>query len=45
MNSAAAIAAGGLAPTIADGVALAEESISSGRAMAALDKLREVSNR
>ena len=45
VNAAAAIAAGGLAATIADGISLAEESISSGKALGALEKLREVSNR
>ena len=45
MNAAAAIAAGGLAATIAAGISLAEESIASGKALGALEQLREVSNR
>ena len=44
MNAAAAIAAGGLADSLAAGIALAEASISSGKALHALEQLREVSN-
>ena len=44
MNAAAAIAAGGLVDSITAGIALAEESISSGKALQSLEQLREVSN-
>ena len=44
MNAAAAVAAGGLAGDLPSGVAVAEESIASGAALAALEKLVEVSN-
>ncbi len=44
MNAAAAIAAGGAADGIRDGAAMAEESIASGKAAQALEKLRQVSN-
>ena len=44
LNAAAAIAAGGRADGIADAVPLAEQSIDSGSANAALGKLIEVSN-
>lgn len=43
LNAGAAIAAAGLADAIADGVALAAESIDSGAAMEKLRRLREVS--
>jgi anthranilate phosphoribosyltransferase len=45
LNAAAAIYAVGLAPDLAGALALAGESIDSGRALAALDALVEVSNR
>ncbi len=45
LNAAAALAAAGLADSIADARPLAEQSIDQGRARAALDKLVEVSNR
>ena len=45
MNAAAALAAGDLADDLPAGAVLAEETIASGRAQAALEKLREVSNR
>ncbi|MBT6149474.1 MAG: anthranilate phosphoribosyltransferase [Gemmatimonadetes bacterium] len=44
LNAAAAIAAGGLAPDLTQGVAQARESLSSGKAIRALDRLIEVSN-
>jgi len=40
LNAAAAIAAGGLADTVADAVRIAAESVDSGRAMAKLEALR-----
>lgn len=44
LNAAAAIAAAGMGDTIAGAIPLAEQSIDSGRARAALDKLVEVSH-
>ncbi|HWW61090.1 MAG TPA: anthranilate phosphoribosyltransferase [Thermoanaerobaculia bacterium] len=43
-NAGAALYVGGLAPTIRDGVALANESLASGRAAAKLEQLVAVSN-
>ncbi len=43
-NAGAALYVGGLAPTIRDGVALAKESLASGRAAAKLEQLVAVSN-
>jgi anthranilate phosphoribosyltransferase len=43
-NAAAAIMIGGKAPGFAEGIALAEESIKSGRARETLDKLIKLSN-
>jgi anthranilate phosphoribosyltransferase len=40
LNAAAAIAAGGLAGTLAEGLAAAAEAVDSGAALAKLDKLR-----
>ncbi len=40
LNAAAAIAAGGLAEALADGVLLAAESVDSGKAMGKLEELR-----
>ncbi len=45
LNAAAAIVVVGLAAEIAAGVAVARESIASGKAAAALDRLVDVSNR
>ncbi len=45
LNAAAAIAVAGLAAEIAAGVAVARESIASGKAAAVLDRLVDVSNR
>ena len=45
LNAAAAIAAGGLAADLKEGLERARESIASGKALAALDTLRQVSNR
>ncbi len=44
MNAAAAVAAGDLAEDLPSGTAVAEESIASGAALAALEKLVEISN-
>lgn len=44
LNSGAALYIGGKVPSIADGVALAAELIDSGKALATLDKVIEVSN-
>ncbi|HJP33191.1 MAG: anthranilate phosphoribosyltransferase [Candidatus Latescibacteria bacterium] len=44
LNAAAAITAGGLAQDLAEGVSLARESLSSGKAGQALDRLVEISN-
>ncbi|MEC7226919.1 MAG: anthranilate phosphoribosyltransferase, partial [Candidatus Latescibacterota bacterium] len=44
MNAAAAIAAGGLVETLAEGVERARESIDSGTARGALEKLVALSN-
>ena len=44
LNAAAAIAAGGLADDMAGGIEVARESIDSGRARQALERLVEVSN-
>jgi len=44
LNSAAAITAGGLVQDLQEGVSKARESLSSGRARQALDRLVEVSN-
>ena len=43
-NSAAALVAGGHASELTDAATLAEESISSGKAMAALDRLVSITN-
>ncbi|MCC7265689.1 MAG: anthranilate phosphoribosyltransferase [Candidatus Latescibacteria bacterium] len=45
LNAAAAITAGGLAADLNEGVARARESIASGKALQALENLRQVSNR
>ncbi|MSR81465.1 MAG: anthranilate phosphoribosyltransferase [Candidatus Latescibacteria bacterium] len=45
LNAAAAIAAGGLAADLNEGMELARQSIASGRALQALEVLRQVSNR
>ena len=45
LNAAAAIAAGGLAADLGEGMARARESITSGKALQALEALRKVSNR
>ena len=44
-NAAAAIVAGGRAKTFAEGLALAAESIDSGRALEKLEKMVELSNK
>ena len=44
LNAGAAIYVGGRAKTIKEGIKAAEKSIDSGKAMAALEKLVEVSN-
>lgn len=44
LNAAAAIAAGGLATDLHQGLALARAAITSGRALQALETLRQVSN-
>ena len=44
MNAAAAIVAGGLADRLQDGAARAEAAIESGKALAALENLKRVSN-
>ena len=44
MNAAPALVAAGKARTLQEGLAIAEESIDSGMALAKLDRLREVSN-
>ena len=44
MNAAAAIVAGGLADRLQDGAAWAEAAIESGKALAALENLKRVSN-
>jgi anthranilate phosphoribosyltransferase len=44
LNAAAGLVAGGAARTLRDGIALAEEAIASGRAAAALERLRSVSH-
>jgi anthranilate phosphoribosyltransferase len=44
LNAAAALTVAGMAETIADGIPLARESIDTGRAMNALEKLIAVSN-
>ncbi len=44
VNAGAAIMVAGLSETIADGIAKARNSISSGKAMAALEALRRSSN-
>ncbi|MGH2811542.1 MAG: anthranilate phosphoribosyltransferase, partial [Actinomycetota bacterium] len=44
-NAAAGLLVGGAAPTLADAVPIAAETIDSGRARRALDRLVEVSNR
>ena len=44
MNAAAAIAAGGLVENLAEGVEHARESIDSGAALGALEKLVALSN-
>ncbi len=45
LNAGAALYIGGKADTFADGIELAKEIIDSGKALATLDKLIEVSNR
>ena len=45
LNAAAAIIAGGLAETFESGLTLAKESIDQGKALMALNKLIEISNR
>ena len=45
LNAAAALAVGGLAPTLADGALLARETISSGRARAKLDQFAQAARR
>lgn len=45
LNAAAALVVAGLAKDMADGLARAREAIDSGRAAAALDRLRETSQR
>ncbi len=45
INAGAAIYTAGVAPTIADGVALARETLASGRAQAALERFLEASRR
>ena len=45
LNAGAALYLGGKAETIQDGVTLARELIASGKALATLEKVREVSNR
>ena len=45
MNAGAALCIGGKAETMQDGIDLAAELIDSGKAMATLEKLIEVSNR
>ena len=44
MNAAAAVAAGGLADDLQQGASVAAEAIDSGKARAALEKLKSVSN-
>jgi anthranilate phosphoribosyltransferase len=44
MNAAAALTVAGVAPTIEDGVTMAEKSLNTGAALARLDKLIKVSN-
>lgn len=44
LNAAAGLVAGGAAPSLREGIALAEEAIASGRAAAAVEQLRRVSN-
>ncbi len=44
LNAAAAIAAAGLAETLADGIALAREAVDSGRALAKLRQLQEIAS-
>ena len=45
LNAGAALYLGGKAETIQDGVTLARELIASGKALATLEKVREISNR
>ena len=45
LNAAAAIIAGGLADNFEPAIKIAQESVSSGKALASLEKLIEVSNR
>ncbi|MFH1126918.1 MAG: anthranilate phosphoribosyltransferase [archaeon] len=44
LNAAAAIAAAGMAGTIKDAIPIAKESIESGRALLALERLKEITN-
>ena len=44
LNAAAALVAAGVASSLRDGVALAAESIDSGRAMERLERLRRLSH-
>ena len=44
LNAAAAIAAAGLADTLADGIALAREAVDSGRALRTLRELQEMAS-
>ncbi len=45
LNAAAAITAGGLAPRLEEGIALAHGSIDSGEALARLEQLKDITNR
>ena len=45
LNAGAALYLGGKAESVKDGVSLARELIASGKAMATLEKVREISNR
>ncbi|RVC50008.1 anthranilate phosphoribosyltransferase, partial [Mesorhizobium sp. M00.F.Ca.ET.038.03.1.1] len=44
MNAGAGLVVAGKATTLADGIAAAAQAIDSGRALAVLDKLVEISN-
>ena len=45
LNAAAAIYVGGGAPTLADGVARATQSVDDGRALDAYQRLKDATNR
>lgn len=45
INAAAALVAADLAPTMADGLVVAAEAVDSGRALATVSRLRDLSNR